>query len=168
MLINYLQNRTMQVKWHGETSSVRKINGGGPQGATYGNLEFLAQSNHNSDCVSQDRRFKFVDDLSVLEKIYLLIVGLASINPKLTVPSDIPVHNQFIPPEHLKSQIYLKQIQEWTDNQKMVLNENKTKVMIFNFTDNYKFTTKLSLNNTNLEIVQKTKLLGVILTDDFK
>ena len=50
----------------------------------------------------------------------------------------------------------------------MVLNEKKTKVMIFNFTDNYKFTTKLSLNNTNLEIVQKTKLLGVILTDDLK
>ena len=49
-----------------------------------------------------------------------------------------------------------------------MLNENKTKVMIFNFTDNYKFTTKLSLNNTTLEIVQKTKLLGVILTDDLK
>ena len=158
----------MQVKWHGERSSVRKLNGGGPQGATYGIWEYLAQSNHNSDCVSPDQRFKFVDDLSVLEKIYLLIIGLASINPKLTVPSDIPVHNQFIPPEHLKSQTYLNEIKEWTDNQKMVLNEKKTKVMIFNFTDNYKFTTKLSLNNTNLEIVQKTKLLGVVLTDDLK
>ena len=40
--------------------------------------------------------------------------------------------------------------------------------MIFNFTDNYQFTTKLSLNNTNLEIVKKTKLLGVTLTDDLK
>ena len=50
----------------------------------------------------------------------------------------------------------------------MIINEKKTKVMIFNFTDNYKFTTKLSLNDTNLEIVQKTKLLGVILTDDLK
>ena len=109
-----------------------------------------------------------MDDLSVLEKIYLLIIGLASINPKFTVPSDIPVHNQFIPPEHLKSQTYLNQIKEWTDNQKMVLNEKKTKVMIFNFTDNYQFTTKLSLNNANLEIVKKTKLLGVILTDDLK
>ena len=69
MLINYLQDRTMQVKWHGETSSVRKINGGGPQGATYGIWEYLAQSNNNSDCVRPDRRFKFVDELSVLEKI---------------------------------------------------------------------------------------------------
>ena len=77
----------------------------------------------------------------------------------MTVPSDIPVHNQFIPSEHLKSQTYLNEIKEWTDNQKMVLNEKKTKVMIFNFTDNYKFSTKLSLNNTNLEIVQKNKVV---------
>ena len=96
------------------------------------------------------------------------MIGLASINPKTTVPSDIPAHNQFIPSEHLKSQEYLDKIKTWTDNQKMVLNEKKTKVMIFNFTDNYQFTTKLSLNNANLEIVKKTKLLGVILTDDLK
>ena len=38
----------------------------------------------------------------------------------------------------------------------------------FQLTDNYQFTTKLSLNNANLEIVKKTKLLGVILTDDLK
>ena len=50
----------------------------------------------------------------------------------------------------------------------MVLNEKKTKVMIFNYTDNYKFIAKLSINNQNLEIVQKTKLLGVQLTDDLK
>ena len=44
----------------------------------------------------------------------------------------------------------------------------KTKVMIFNFSNNYKFTTRLKLNNENLEIVNKTKLLGLILTDDLK
>ena len=109
-----------------------------------------------------------IDDLSVLEKINLLIIGLASINPKISVPSDIPAHNQFIPSEHLKSQEYLNNIKDWTDNQKMILNEKKTKVMIFNFTDNYKFTAKLSLNQSNLELVQKTKLLGVIMTDDLK
>ena len=146
----------MKVKWHGETSEERKLNGGGPQGATFGIWEYLAQSNHSADCVNPDYRFKFVDDLSVLEKINLLIIGLASINPKISVPSDIPAHNQFIPSEHLESQGYLNNIKKWTDDQKMVLNEKKTKVMIFNFTDNYKFTTKLSLNTVNLEIVQPT------------
>ena len=109
-----------------------------------------------------------MDDLTVLEKINLLIIGLASFNSRVSVPSDIPAHNQFIPAEHLKSQDYLNDIKNWTDNQKMVLNDKKTKVMIFNYTDNYKFTAKLSLNNQNLEVVQKTKVMGVQLTDDLK
>ena len=75
-------------------------------------------------------QIQILDDLSVLEKVYLLVIGLESINPKASVPSDIPAHNQFIPSEHLKSQAYLDQIKKWTDNQKMVLNEKKTKVMI--------------------------------------
>ena len=78
---------------------------------------------------------------------------------------DIPVHNQFIPAEHLKSQEYIRKIREWTANKKMVLNEKKTKVMIFNFTDKHKFTTRLQLNNENLEVVNQTKLLGVIITE---
>ena len=38
--------------------------------------------------------------------------------------------------------------------------------MIFNFTDNYKFTTRLELNCENLEVVEKAKLLGVIIIND--
>ena len=158
----------MRVKWHGKISSERKLNGGGPQGATFGIWEYLAQSNNSADCVEPGNRFKFVDDLTVLEKINLLITGLSSFNCKASVPNDIPDHNQFISAENLKSQEYLNQIKQWTDNQKMILNAKKTKVMIFNFTNNYKFTTRLALNNESVEIVDKAKLLGVLITDDLK
>ena len=50
----------------------------------------------------------------------------------------------------------------------MILNQKKTKVMIFNFTDNYKFTAKLELNGEMLDVVKEAKLLGVIITDDLK
>ena len=40
--------------------------------------------------------------------------------------------------------------------------------MLFNFTDNYKFTTKLMLNNESVGIVEQAKLLGVIISDDLK
>ena len=93
---------------------------------------------------------------------------LASSNLHATVPSNIPDHNQFIPKENLRSQEYLEQIQEWTQKQKMILNKKKTKVMIFNFTEKYKFTTHLKLNTETLEVVNKAKLLGVIITDDLK
>ena len=118
--------------------------------------------------MSENDRFKFVDDLTVLEIVDLLSIGLTSYNVKELVPSDIPVHNQFIPSQNLKSQQWLNEIQNWTENKKMLLNSKKTKNMIFNFSDNYQFSTRLSLNNENIEIEKSTKLLGTIISDDLK
>ena len=50
----------------------------------------------------------------------------------------------------------------------MILNQKKTKAMVFNFTDNYQFSTRLKLKEENIEIVKETKLLGIIMTDDLK
>ena len=131
VLINYFQEREMTVKWHGCQSMPREINGGGPQGGTLGILEYLSQSNNNSDMVSESERFKFLDDLSVLEIIDLLSIGLTSYNVKQHIPSDIPVSNKFIPANNLKSQEWLDQINLWSINQKMKINSSKTKNMIF-------------------------------------
>ena len=131
-------------------------------------MEYLSQSNHSADCVNPDDRYKFVDDLTTLEIINLLTIGLSSLNIKSHVPSDIPQHNQFINSDNLKSQHYLNTISEWTDKQKMVINEKKTKCMIFNFSKKYQFSTRLLLKNTNLEVINKTKLLGTIITNDLK
>ena len=168
ILINYFQDRKMSVKWHGHKSSVRDIRGGGPQGATLGILEYLSQSNNCADMVSEDDRFRFVDDLSVLEIINLLTVGLTSYNLKHHIPSDLPQHNQFIPAENLQSQEWLNQINQWTKNQKMKVNETKTKNIIFNFTKKYQFTTRLTLNDENIEVLKSTKLLGTIISDDLQ
>ena len=77
-------------------------------------LEYLAESNNSADCVSEENRFRFIDDLSVLEIVNILTVGISSFNIRGQVPSDIPGHNHFIPPENLKSQDWLNQINEWT------------------------------------------------------
>jgi hypothetical protein len=99
VLVNYFQDREMTVKWHGCQSVPRRINGGGPQGANLGLLEYLSQSNNCADVVSESDRFRFLDDLSVLEIVNLLTIGIASFNIKQQVPSDIPQHNQYIPPD---------------------------------------------------------------------
>ena len=155
----------MRVKWHGQKSSERKLNGGGPQGSTLGVWEYLAQSNDNANCVDPDYKYKFVDDLSVLEKINLLTIGLTNFNCKNSFPSDIPTDTNFIPSENLTSAKFIEEIQKWTTDKKMKLNQKKTKVMIFNFTNNYKFTTRLMMNNENIEVVNKSKLLGTIVSD---
>ena len=48
----------------------------------------------------------------------------------------------------------------------MRLNAEKTSVMIFNFTYNYQFSTRLYLQDTLLNIVNETKLLGTWISSD--
>ena len=118
LIINYFQNREMKVKLREQISQSRKQPGSGAQGASLGNHEFLSQTNHNADVVPEDDRFKFVDDLSCLEKINLLSIGLASHNHKQQVANDLPIHGQVIDRNQLKSQQYLDEISRWTTNQK--------------------------------------------------
>ena len=158
----------MSVKWKGKVTEPRRINGGGPQGATIGILEYLSQSNKSANCVDQKERFKFVDDLTILEIVNLLTIGLTCYNIKSHVPSDIIEENQFIPPINLKSQGYLNEISDWTKAQKMKLNQSKCKSMVFNFTKNYQFSTRLEVDNETIATVKEIKLLGTILTDDLK
>ena len=158
----------MRVKWHDKMSSQRNLNGGGPQGGTLGIWEYLSQTNKNLHFVQEDLQSKFVDDASALEVINLLSIGLASHNFKIHVHSKIPIHNQIIPKENLKSQEYLEKLNKWSKNQKMELNLEKTKVMLFNFSKNYQFTTALSIEDKQIEVVDQIKLLGTTITSDLK
>ena len=166
LLVSYFEDREMRVRWHGKLSAPRKLPGGGAMGATLGNWEFLSQTNDNADCVPEDDRFKFVDDLSTLEVINLLTIGLSSFNFKQQVASDIPTHGQIINNENLESQKYLTQINQWTDEHKMVINAKKTKAMVFNFTNNHQFTTRLQLKRQNIEVVEEMKILGTIVKNN--
>ena len=48
----------------------------------------------------------------------------------------------------------------------MILNPDKTKIMIINYCSAYQFKTRLSVDNSMIEQVDQTKLLGVVLSDD--
>ena len=111
-------------------------------------------------------RFKFIDDLSILEIVNLLTVGLTSYNLKQHIPSDIPPHNQYIPAENLQSQDWLNEVNEWTESQKMLVNVKKTKTMIYNYTENSQFTTRLKINNVQIDVIDSTRLRGTIIQND--
>ena len=166
IMINYFQNREMKVKWNGCLSTTQSMNGGGPQGGLLGIIEYLSQNNDCADFLSDEEKFKFIDDLSILDIINLVSVGISSYNCKLQVPSDIQTNNKFIPPQNLKTQEYLEQICRWTESKKMKLNTEKSKYMTINFTDNYQFNTRLGMEGNLLQQVTETKLLGLIITDN--
>ena len=155
----------MRVRWHGKFSSERELRGGGPQGSSFGLWEYLAQSNDNADCIDVKDRFKFVDDLSFVEIIFLLNIGLSRYNIRAHVPSNVPTHNQVIKGSTLKSQSQLEMINKWTKEKKMKLNVKKTKNMLFNFSKKHQFSTNLTLMNEEIEMVKETRLLGTIITD---
>ena len=83
----------MIVKWHGIESKLRTLNGGGRQGALWGILEYLSQSNNNTDFLDDNRKFKFIDDLSIIQ----------------------------ISNTNLKTQEYLNKIGDWTSTNQMAL-----------------------------------------------
>ena len=50
----------------------------------------------------------------------------------------------------------------------MVCNKPPTKNIIFNFTDNFKFTTRLMIKDEKMEVLGSAKLLGSIISNDLK
>ena len=167
ILSSFFKDREMTVKWHDRLSSTRKLPGGCPQGSTFGLIGYEVNSNDNSDHIPEHMKFKFVDDLSFLEKLNLLLVGIISYNFLNHVASDVGIHQSFIPNQNLQSQEYINKIQSWTEQKKCKLNVSKSNIMIFNFNDN-QFTTRLYMENTPLEVITETKLLGTIVTSDLK
>ena len=115
-----------------------------------------------------DMKYKWLDDLSVLEVVNLLTIGISSYNVRHHVPSDVPVHNGCVESKKLKTQENFKNIADWTESKQMKLNLKKSHAMVFNFTQNFQFTSRLTLGGESLNIVEETKILGIILTNDLR
>ena len=112
LLADYFKDREMQVKWRQRLSQPRKLPGEGAMGATLGNHEFTSQTNHSATCVPVEDMFKCVDDLTVLERINLVNRKIRSYNTRQHVPSDVPIHGQFIESKDLKTQQYHNKINQ--------------------------------------------------------
>ena len=166
ILISYLSDRKMTVKFNGATSERHILVGGGPQGTLLGLIEYLVQSNDSANCVDEEDRFKYVDDLNILD-----IISLAGIIVEYDylhhMPSDIGTDQLYLPPQSCTTQENLDTISEWTRTNLMQINEDKTKYMIFTRV-NIDFTTRLTVNGTKIDKLDEIKVVGVWLTSDLK
>ena len=124
LLVSYLTDRRMKVKFNGEMSEFLTLIGGGPQGTLVGGLEYLAQSNDNADVVPPEDRYKYIDDLSVLQLV--LFCGLlVDYDFHQHVASDVGINEQFLPATSFGTQHSLDYISQWTNDNLMRLNEAK-------------------------------------------
>ena len=65
------------MKWDTFSKS-REMPGSGAMGSFIGNWEFDSQINHKADSVPEEDSIKFVGDLSLLEVINLVNIGISS------------------------------------------------------------------------------------------
>ena len=164
LLASYLSDRTMKVKFNGELSEFLALVGGGPQGTLLGQIEYLVQSNDNADIVPPDERFKYIDDLSVLQLICLSGL-LTDYDFHQHVASDVGIDQTFLPASNYGMQDNLDYISNWTSENLMLLNEAKCNYMIFSRSKE-DFATRLSVNNVKLDRVNASKILGVWIEDN--
>ena len=164
VLISYLSHRKMKVKFNEEESDWLDLVGGGPQGTLLGQIEYIIQSNNNADSISEEDRFKYIDDLTILQLVCLSGL-LSDYNFRNHVASDIAVDQKYLPPSSYKIQNHLDSITNWSKENLMELNEQKCNYLIFSRTQD-KFTTRLKVNNQLIDQIPVTQLLGVWIRED--
>ena len=166
VMVSYLTVRKMRVKYNGEVSNEYNLIDGGPQGTLLGGIEYLVQSNDNADCVDDEDRFKYVDDLSILE-VLCLTGFLIEYDTHQHVPSDIGTDQMFLPPEVTSTQNNLNEISTWTNDHMMSINVSKTNYMLFTRSKS-NFVTRLNVNGVKIDQVKQQKVCGVWISDDLK
>ena len=120
---------------------------------------YIVSSDDNASFVNKKDRFKYCDDLSILE---LLFIGklLTEHNFHEHVASDVAIGQLFLPAGATDTQENLNSISAWTNTNLAKLNEKKTNYTVFTRVQT-EFSTRLFLNGKVLERKKFTKLLGV-------
>ena len=175
IVISFLENRKMQVRYKGKTSEKKAMPGGGPQGTLLALILFIVmindigfddQMNNAGELITSKRNLKtaneihlkFVDDLTLAETIHLpeKLVKVSG-TPELNLPLQ-------------KSQVYkqILKIRDQAEQNQMMINYKKTKVMVFNPCKSLAFKPKLAIDGNNLEEVDETRLLGLVLRSDMR
>ena len=186
LVMAFLSDRMMVVRYKGATSSPRKLPGGGPQGTLLGLLLFIVlindigfnnQKNNAGDLITCKRNLraanqlhlKFVDDLTVAESLLLR----DSVTPVSI--TDRPQPDQYrertghaIIQDKSKVLSQITAVKEYAQLNDMKLNLKKTKFMLFNACTSIDFLPSHNLDGIDIELVEEMKLLGLILTSDLK
>ena len=164
IIIEFMTDRRMSVRYNTASSKWHTLVGGSPQGSWMGQMAYISASDDAARGLEDQDKFKFCDDLTILE---LVMLGglLSDYNFTNHVASDIGTDQQFLDPANMKTQTSITDLEQWTTNNKMCLNQSKTNYIIFNRTKQ-PFATRLTVNGEWMERQNCIKLLGVWLDED--
>ena len=164
IIIEFITDRKMSVKFNQAESRLYTLIGGGPQGSQIGQNHYLAASFDNASFANEDDQFKYCDDLEILDLVFIGNI-LQEYDFTRHVASDIGIDQVFLPPEKYQTQTNLNSVAKWTDENLMKINEKKSYYLIFTRAQK-DFATRLTINNKFLERLNVTKVLGVWISED--
>ena len=186
IVMAFLTDRSMIVRYNGKQSSSKYLPGGGPQGTLLGLLLFLVlindlgfdnQKNNAGELITRRNNLKaanvlhlkYVDDMTLAESINLkekLVYLPESVRP---LPDSFHAKTGHVLPLQ-NSQVYtqLLKTEEYSESNSMIVNKKKTKVMVFNPCKAWDVLPELTIDDQELEMVEEMRLLGVVITPDMK
>ena len=186
IVMSFLENRKMLVKYKGKLSSIKSLPGGGPQGTILALLLFIVlindigfegQLNNAGELITSKRNMKianeihlkYVDDLTLAEAINLpeqLVTVPVSQRPQ---PDSYHARTgHALPVKNSKVCSQLKKTETYAKKNDMKLNYSKTKIIVFNPCRNIDFMPEVTIDNHELEVVDEIRLLGLILRSDMR
>ena len=186
IVMAFLSDRKMVVKYKGTFSSIKSLPGGGPQGTILALILFLVlindagfegQENNLGEIVTSKRNMrkaneihlKFVDDLTIAEAIDLK-KQLVKLPEESRVQPDT-YHartGHVLPLQNSRVHSQLSDLQKFSVENEMVMNLSKTKSILFNPCQNIDFVPELKIDDKTIDVVEEVKLLGLTIRSDLK
>ena len=177
LVCSYLSGRSLLLSHNGSTSSERPLPGGFGAGTWLGGMLFIVK--FNGACIrppiprpitgNTGRQFKYIDDSC----------QVASVNLKLSLepdPQSRPrpftyferTQMRLKPSENILQQQLLK-FEEFTIQNKLVINSSKCFIMYFSRSKKYAFPLEFSIGNAQvLEVKKVHRILGIQVQDDLR
>ena len=189
IMVSYLSQRKLRVRFKGKVSEAKHIKAGTGQGCFLGlwcflflvNFagpqrdpktigEYITETSQKREPMKVMKR-KWVDDLSIL--VSLDLKKEAVVDPEIIKTQPTTYHNRTghaLPDSNNSMQMHINAVVEHATNTKMQISESKTKVAIFNTLHSVDIQPNITLGNNErqIKVVDEIKFLGQIITTDMK
>ena len=187
LVMAFMEDKRMILRYKGYTSDEEKLPGGGPQATNLGLYLFLILINaagfeESEICtrlgekVTNPRRYpirkaqqKYIDNMTQSISMNLKKNTEIDENPMPELPRHFHERTgHTLKAENNDLQDLLDELKTYAVEKKMKINETKTKIIIFNQATSIDILPRVNMTPEKTQVVEELKLFGIIIRSDMK